>query len=75
MLKMLHDFQLGERLGSIETIERLINDIDLLIVFHRSKLIYPVFISYLLSLEYEIYRVMKRKRKNQVARRDINSLN
>lgn len=62
MLKMLHDFQL-ERLGSIETIERLINDIDLLIVFHRSKLIYPVFISYLLSLEYEIYRVMKRKRK------------
>lgn len=63
MLKMLHDFQLGERLGSIETIERLINDIDLLIVFHRSKLIYPVFISYLLSLEYEIYRVMKRKRK------------
>lgn len=60
---MLHNFQLGERLGSIETIERLINDIDLLIVFHRSKLIYPVFISYLLSLEYEIYRVMKRKRK------------
>lgn len=63
MLKMLHDFQLGEWLGSIETIERLINDIDLLIVFHRSKLIYLVFISYLLSLEYKIYRVMKRKRK------------